>query len=511
MAMEEKSHGNLISNIRSWSLTRKLSLAAITLLSLLMFAVIIFQANRAEYRPLYTELSQEEAASVTNWLKEQNVSYQLKNNGRSIYVPAGVVYETRLNLAGAGLPKQGGIGFEIFDTQGFGVTNFTQKINYQRALQGELARTISALDSVKSARVHLVIPEKRLFNEQQEKAKASVVLDLAAGGTLDTSQIQGIIHLVAGSIEGLENKMVTVVDTGGRTYSQNNGNDLDQMMLPDKLKFKNSLETSMESRAQSLLDLALGNGNAIVRVTTDLDFTQEAITKEEYDPDSLVPRSEKVTGSESGVRQAGGVPGVESNLGGNTAIDSSIPTIQSSETTNYEISKTVKQIISPVGKVKNISAAVLLSEKIKPGENAGEGTPIPFSEEEIEGIRKMMISALGMDINRGDRIEVVTMPFKQIMLEISETGSESSVYDYIPYVKYLILLFCAVLLYKVLIHPVLKTLRGESVMYNKTVKELEHEYSQNTKALDPPAGLRRELEEKSVTPTQVIKAWLKEG
>jgi flagellar M-ring protein FliF len=141
-------------------------------------------------------------------------------------------------------------------------------------------------------------------------------------------------------------------------------------------------------RAQSLLDLALGQGNAIVRVTTDLDFTQEAITKEEYDPDSLVPRSEKITGSESGVRQAGGVPGVESNLGGDAAIDGSIPTIQSSETTNYEISKTVKQIISPVGKIKNISAAVLLAEQIKPGEKAGEGTPVPFSEAEIEAIKK---------------------------------------------------------------------------------------------------------------------------
>ena len=509
--MEETSYGNLISNIKGWSLSRKLSLAAISLLSILLFAAIILQANRAEYRPLYTELSQEEAASVTNWLREQNVPYHLQNGGSSIYVPAGVVYETRLNLAGAGLPKQGGVGYEIFDKQGFGATNFTQKINYQRALQGELARTISALEAVKSARVHLVIPEKRLFHEQQKQAKASVVLDLNAGYALDMSQIQGIIHLVAGSVEWLDKNMVTVVDTSGQTLSQSSGNDLDQMMLPDKLKYKNTLETSLERRAQSLLDLALGQGNAIVRVTTDLDFTQEAITKEEYDPESLVPRSEKITGSASGVRQTGGVPGVESNLGGDSPIDGSIPMTQSSETTNYEISKTVKQIISPVGKLKSISAAVLLAEQIKPGEKAGEGTPVPFSETEIEAIKKMMITALGIDTERGDRIEVVAMPFKQNKMEISEAGSVSAVNDYIPYIKYLILIFCAVFLYRFLIRPVLKTLRGESIMYNKTVKQLEHENVQEMKALDPPARLRRELEENSVTPTQVIKAWLKEG
>jgi flagellar M-ring protein FliF len=509
--MEETSYGNLISNIKGWSLSRKLSLATISLLSMLLFAAIILQANRAEYRPLYTDLSQEEAASVTNWLKEQNVSYQLKNGGRSIYVPAGVVYETRLNLAGAGLPKQGGMGYEIFDKQGFGVTNFTQKINYQRALQGELARTISALEAVKSARVHLVIPEKRLFHDQQEKAKASVVVDLNAGYVLDMSQIQGIIHLVAGSVEWLDKNMVTVVDTGGQMLSQNSSNDPDQMMLPEKLKYKNTLETSLERRAQSLLDLALGQGNAIVRVSTDLDFTQEAITKEEYDPDSLVPRSEKITASASGVRQTGGVPGVESNLGGDASTDSSIPTTQSSETTNYEISKTVKQTVSPLGRVKNISAAVLLAEQIKPGDKAGEGTPIPFSEADIESIKKMMTTALGIDTERGDRIEVVAMPFKQNMLEISETGSGPAVYDYIPYIKYLALIFCAVLLYRFLIRPVLKTLRGESIMYNKTVKQLEHENVQEMKALDPPARLRQELAQNSVTPTQVIKAWLKEG
>src|SRR6056297_1121780 len=159
--MAESSYKNILENIRSWPLSRKLALGGVAALSIILFAVIIFQTHKAEYRPLYTDLPQQEAASVTSWLKEQGVPYQLENNGCSIYVPADLVYETHLNLAGAGLPRQGGVGFEIFDKQNFGVTKFTQKINYQRAMQGELARTIASMESVKSARVHLVMPEKR--------------------------------------------------------------------------------------------------------------------------------------------------------------------------------------------------------------------------------------------------------------------------------------------------------------------------------------------------------------
>ncbi|MCF8040392.1 MAG: flagellar M-ring protein FliF [Desulfohalobiaceae bacterium] len=511
--MAESPVRTLVENIKNWPISRKLALGGVVLLSLVFFLLIILQANKAEYRPLYTGLAPQEAASVTGWLKEQGVPYELTNSGRSIYVPAAMVYETRLNLAGAGLPKQGGMGFEIFDKQSFGVTKFTQKINYQRALQGELARTIMALDAVKSARVHLVLPEERLLQDQQEQAKASVVIDLAEGRALDMTRTQGIIHLVAGSIEGLKKNQVTVVDTSGRTLSQNSGTEVGQIMLPDKLKFKNTLEGRLEKRAQSLLDRALGQGSSVVRVTADLDFTQEAITSEEYDPDSLVPRSEKVTESESGSRRSGGVPGVESNLGGgSTANSGPIPSRESSEVTNYEISKTVKRIKSPVGQVKKISAAVLVAEKFKPGVNGEPGSHVPLTPEKIGSIRRMIVSAIGLDPDRGDRIEVVSMPFQKQMLEGSGGASAgSAVYDYIPYAKYALLLFLAVLLYFVLVRPLVKTLRGESAISAKTVTELEDEYGSEKKALDPPARLRQELTNSQVTPTQVIKTWLKEG
>ncbi len=507
--MEKASYKNLIKNIGGWTFARKLSLAAVAILSILLFSFIIFQAYRHEFKPLYTELSQEEASSVTAWLKEQAIPFRLQNGGRSILVPAGTVYETRLDLAGAGLPKQGGVGFEVFDNQGFGVTSFTQKINYQRALQGELARTISVLDAVKSARVHLVMPEKRLLAEQQKPPKASVVLSLADGKTLDSGQIQGIVHLVAGSIEGLDKNFVTVVDASGRVLNQVVANP-DEFMLPDRLKLTNSLETSLEDRVQPLLDRALGYGNSVVRVSVDLDFTQEAITKEEFDPDSIVPRSEQITESKSGQEQAGGIPGVESNLKGNASAESMPFSVQTSETTNYEISKTVRKIINSAGNVKSISAAVLLSDRITPKAQGGDGKPVPFSPEEIDLITKIVSSALGIDKARGDRIEVVSMPFSTSLTE-GYAESEPSVKDYLPYAKYLLLAILGFLLYRLMIKPLMKTLKAESTMHNKTVKELETEYVKDVKALDPPERLRRELEQNSLNPARVVKAWLKEG
>jgi len=511
---ETKPYQKFMENIRNWPLSRKLSLAGVGLLSLILFGVLIFQAGKADFRPLYTDLPRQEAASVTQWLKEEGVAYRLENSGRSIHVPAELVYETRLNLAGQGLPRQGGVGFEIFDKQDFGVTKFTQKVNFQRAMQGELARTIAAMEPVKSARVHLVLPEDRLLREQQKPAKASVVLDIEPGRSLDATQTRSIVHLVSGSIEGLDKNRVTVLDTGGRLLSENRANDPGLVMLPDKLKFKNTLESRLEQRVQSLLDRALGRGNSQVRVTAGLDFTKEDITTEEYDPDSLVPRSEKITESRSGRERGGGVPGTESNLGDNQEAGGSMMTeSRNSEVINYEISKTVKQIQRPVGDIKQISAAVLVADTFDPAANDGEGQWVPMAPEKRDSIRTMVSSALGLDADRGDRVEVVSMPFQKEMAEAGTRETSSGVYDYLPYAKYILLLICALLVYLALVRPMIRTLRGQVVAQQQQyAAELPDAYGhQQTKALDAPTALRGELDSFSVTPAQVVKAWLKEG
>ncbi len=512
--MADKSYRNIIESIRAWPLSRKLALGGAALLSAALFAFIILSASRVDYKPLYRDLPEQEAASVTQWLRENGVSYELKNNGRSIYVPAGKVYETRLQLAGAGLPSRGGVGFEIFDKQNFGVTKFTQKINYQRALQGELARTIASLDAVKSARVHLVMPEKRLLEEQQQPAKASVVLDLGPGRGLDAGQIQGIVHLVAGSIEGLDKNMVTLVDGRGNTLNQTGSSDPGMAMLPEQLKFKSSLESRLEKRAQALLDRALGSGNAVVKISADLDFTRQSVKSEKYDPDSLVPRSEKVTESSSGYRKSGGIPGVESNLGDSEeGTTEQIPSTRSSEVVNYEISKTVSRTESPVGKVEKINAAVLVEDPFDPSADGGKGAHVPMAEKKLESIRKMVSTAVGIDKNRGDRIEVVSMPFKQEMMGAAGTSeSEPSFYDYLPYAKYPVLAILAFIIYLALIRPIVKTLSAEYLPAERRESEIEGTPEQEPKkALDSPERLKQELDSFSVTPAQVVKTWLKEG
>lgn len=188
-------------------------------------------------------------------------------------IPADKVYEARIELAGSGL-AEGGVGFEIFDKQSFGMTDFAQKVNYRRALQGELMRTITSLAPVEAARIHLALPEKRLFREQQQEATASVIIKLASGRSLKESQLQGIVHLVAGSVEGLESENVTVVDSSGKVLSKSRSDEISGPMTPGMLTYQQTMEQRLEARAQSLLDRALGAGNSLVRVTAEVDFDQ---------------------------------------------------------------------------------------------------------------------------------------------------------------------------------------------------------------------------------------------
>lgn len=225
-----------------------------------------------------------------------------------------------------------------------------------------------------------------------------------------------------------------------------------------------------------------------------------------------MPRSEKITESSSGRKETGGVPGTESNLRDGGQAEGSVSSSKSSEVVNYEISKTVKQIDRPVGDVENISAAVLVADQFKPGAQGEQGKYVPMSDEKLASIKKMVTTAIGLDADRGDRVEVVSMPFKKEMLKAGPAETGPALYDYLPYAKYLLLVICAILLYLVLLRPVIKTLRGETGAYSyRDFPELPDESGQDSGSLDSSARLRRELENSSVTPTQVVRTWLKEG
>jgi len=505
----------------NWTNGRKLSLAGVALLCVIFFAVIIIQARTADYSLLFANLSSSDAGGVVEWLKGQKIPYRLQDSGQAIYIPADQVYDARLQLAGSGLPQGGGVGFEIFDRQSFGMTDFAQKVNYRRALQGELARTISSLAPVETARVHLALPEKRLFKAQQQEPTASVIIKLSNGRRLTEPQIEGIIHLVAGSIEGLESDLVTVVNANGKILSGATGDNQDASTTPGMLNFQTSLENRLGQRAQALLDRALGAGNSLVQVTAKVDFTQRERLEEIYDPNRTAVVSEQVSEEKSGRQGSGGVPGVQANLEGGGTSTNSTPTSRTDETTNYEVSKIVNKQVDPVGVIESVSVAVLVADKAAPAIDGKEPEFQPRTSEELAAIEKMITSALGLDNERGDRINVTSMPFVNDLLDqpLPAPSATERINDFLPLVRYLLLALGALLLYLVLVRPMLKSLRqtgsAPQAQY-KTVEALENEISGEKPAQlgmtkDPAERLRQQLMQSQSSPTQVVKAWLQES
>jgi len=513
----------LTGRIKEWPLPRKLALVAVTLISLGLFAVIIFQARTADYQLLYSNLGESDAASIVTWLKGNNTPYQLTNNGRNIRVPASGIHEIRLQLASAGLPQGGGVGFEIFDKQSFALTDFVQKVNYTRALQGELARTIASLKPVESARVHLALPEKRLFKNQQKPATASVIVSLKPGRQIHEAQIQGIVHLVSSSIEGLSPDDVVIIDQDGNVLTRTDDRGLLGSMSPDMLEFQLQVEKTMEERAQSLLDKALGVKNSMVRVTATLDFAQFEKTEELYDPEEPVIRSEQINEEKSGSEIVGGVPGVQSNLQGasSNSAGATPPSSRSQRTTNYEISKVISKTINPVGTVQKISVSVLVADKIVQATKEEVEKSVPRSESELLALEKMISSALGLDKARGDKIEITSMPFIEPAAIAAEEGlGENMLYMYMPVIRYGVFLLGGLLIYFLMIKPLIKTLRTDVTQHYKTVQELEKEQAETAQAAqqaelealmrDPVLRIREAIQANPVFAAHILKNWLHE-
>ncbi|MBU0665440.1 MAG: flagellar M-ring protein FliF [Proteobacteria bacterium] len=522
---ERPERKNLLTLISEWPLSRKIALGAVALISIALFAVIIIQSQTAAHQLLYANLGEADAGSVVNWLKGQKIPYQLKNDGKNIWIPADKLYETRLELAASGLPSGGGIGFEIFDKQSFALTDFVQKVNYTRALQGELSRTISSLAPVESTRVHLALPEKRLFENQQKAATASVIVTLMAGRTLDKDQVQGIIHLVAGSVTGMNPENVKIIDASGKVLNGNEKDNSDQSVSLDMLAFQQEVEHRMETRALELLDKTLGIDNSLVRVTATLDFAKVEKTQELFDADDPVVRSEQMQQEESGGKTSGGVPGVESNLQGNTAGQAgSTPTAtKTSRTTNYEISKTISKTVTPVGGVTKLSVSILVADKTIPGKDKEPATSQPRTEEELKSLETMVSSALGLVKERGDSINIVSLPFTETPKDVTIAGTPpaKTLYEYLPFIKYGLIALGTLLTYFLLLRPLIKTMKGEVTQHNKTVADLEREQATPAPIEEEPLPeilpdemilhLRKEIARNQVPTAYIIKNWIQEG
>lgn len=400
---------------------KQMVIATVAFLSAAAFAMLIFVANRTDYRPLFTNLTSEDAGEIVKRLKDAKTPYQITADGKGILVPSDKVYELRLTLASEGIPQGGGVGFEIFDRKNFGMTEFVQKINYQRALQGELSRTIAQLNGVDQVRVHLVIPEKSLFRDNEKPATASIVLKMKSNRTLTDSEVQGVVHLVASSIEGMDPDQVTILDSRGKMLSKGGGNSDPAARETSAMQdTERSYEKNTEERIQSLLDRIVGAGKSVARVTATFDFKQVERVEEKFDPDTIAVRSEQRTDEKgSSTTSSAGVPGVQSNLkrtptgpgttsGGGTKSD---------ETLNYEVSRSSAKIIEPVGALSKISVAVLVDGKYETPAAVKEGQVakakyIPRSPEELQKIETLVKSAVGYNAERGDQLSVQNIPFQ---------------------------------------------------------------------------------------------------
>ncbi len=411
----------LIEPFLALSPSKQMMIAAVAFISAVAFAVLIFIANRTEYRPLFTNLTSEDAGEIVKKLRETKTPYEITADGKGVLVPSDKVYELRLTLASEGIPQGGGVGFEIFDRKNFGMTEFVQKLNYQRALQGELSRTIAQLTGVEQARVHLVIPEKSLFKDNEKPATASIVLKMKSNRALKDSEVQGVVHLVSSSIEGMNPEHVTILDSRGKILSKGGSSDPTSRMTSAMQETQRTYEKNVEERLQSLLDRIVGGGKSVARVTASFDFKQVERLEEKFDPESIAVRSEQRTEEKgSSSTSSSGVPGVQTNIG-RTAPAGGATTgggSKNDETLNYEISRSTAKIVEPVGGLSKISIAVLVDGKYEAPAAVKEGQVAkpkysPRSPDELQKIETLVKSAVGFNPERGDQLSVQNIPFQE--------------------------------------------------------------------------------------------------
>lgn len=434
---------------------------------------------------LYAQLAMEDAAAIASELNDMAVPYTIEGNGTTIMVPSTMVYDLRLRLASAGLPHGGGAGFELFDQRNFGMTEFMQKLNYRRALQGELARTISQLAAVHSARVHIVLPEKTLLSEQQDKTTASIVLKFTPGRRLTDDQIRGITHLVASSVEGLHPDDVTLVDNQGKRLGVEANDPAMLARSEAQLAHQRKLEQTLERQVQTILARAIGKDKVLVRVSATLDFQRIERSEERYDADNPAIRSEqrsKEEGQGPGY-WAVGVPGAASNVENGATPSRTTPTANTNaasrqtETINYEVSKVISKVVVPSGDVKRLSVAVLVDGTYTTNEQ-GEQTYVPRTEEELAKFEEIAKSAVGYNEARGDQVEIANIPFEaQDDVETPGIGADERWELWMQVSRYAAYVLFALLGFVFVLRPLTRWITTHDeyggTMLPRTVQELE--------------------------------------
>lgn len=431
--------------------------------TLALIGALVFYATRPEYAVLFSDLRPADAQAIIEKLKQSNVPYQVSNGGTTISVPAERLSELRLQIAASGLLSGGHVGFDLFDRNNFGATDFTQQVNYQRALEGELARTLEGMEEVESARVHITRPRESLFTERAERAKASVMLRVRQGRELSRERTEAIVALVSSAVEGLDPQDVSVMDTRGRILSAPARAGLnDAGAFNSHLEARRKLEAEMAARIVSLIEPVAGTGRVRADVAADVDFSQIEQTEERYDPRSAVIRSQQTSQEVRNTTgaQSGNIVGARANdptAQPTPTATAAQPTVGEQRTmtaTNYEIDRLVRKTTGGGGRISRLSVSVLVDYK-----NVN-GVAVARTGEELKKIQDLVAAAVGINPGRGDQVVVQTIPFDQPNAEAAQPTWLERYRDLVRAgIKYGSLVLVALLVILFVIRPVRRTLQ----------------------------------------------------
>ena len=413
---------------------QKLGLIIAVASTVALLAGLFLWGQTPDYRVLYANMSERDGGAVIEALQQQNIPYKFTEGG-TLMVPADKVHEVRLQMAAKGLPKGGAVGFELMENQKFGTSQFLEQVNYQRALEGELARSVETMASVASARVHLAIPKQTVFIKEQQKPSASVVLALHAGSTLDAGQVSAIVHLISSSVPNMPAQGVTVVDQSGTLLSSARDRSAEQLMDATQLKYVRQIEQDYVKRIEDILIPITGMQNVRAQVTASLDFSQTEQTAESYKPNQppnqAAVRSLQTLESLNGAAGTGGIPGALTNqppvpatapiatpasavaaAAGNAATN-----MHKELTTNYEVDRTIQHTKLPVGSIKRLSIAVVVNNPSSTGKD-GKVTSRPYTEAEKAQITALVKETVGFDAKRGDSFNLLNSAFNTTAQEV---------------------------------------------------------------------------------------------
>lgn len=518
---------------------QKIAILGATGLAVAILVVSLMWAIEPTYQYLFTNLAESDASLVVQHLKENRIPYKLVKGGTAVMIPEKSVYETRLDLASKGLPKGGtGEGFSLFDQTNFSTSEFVQNINYQRALQNELANTIMSLEQVEYARVHIAMPKESVFIEDEKPAKASIVIKPKQGQIIPPGQVQGIVYLVAKSIRGLDPENISIVDIRGKVLYEGKKDAASINLANNYLDVKRTIENTLQSRGQDLLEKILGPSSSVVKVSADIDMDMVKRVEDNYDPEIHVVRSEELKNASSGaMADSAGMAGTQSNLptgrGGPGSIPDSTASGQSNVLRNYEIGRNqVERVVSP-GRVTRLAVSVVVDGTYKT-DAKGNKTFVTRTPEELKRIEDAVKQSVGFSADREDTFSISCMSFAQDGTDLGALADKEKKREFLAsLIKPAVFLIITLLVLFFAIRPLLRWLKTVKVVERRRdarralgqaddLPQIEGEELPQLEAIakseemkNAVQGKRKVIERTSKddmnTATAVVKSWLQEN